>query len=143
MKARIVLAVLAALLIPGAVVLGGCVGAATEEGTRIIEDITPARALENINQEGSDPGFVILDVRTPEEFAEGHIENAENIDFYAADFRSQIKGLDPGDTYVVYCRSGRRSEGARDIMDDLGFEEVYNVLGGIVDWTGQGLPTVR
>jgi rhodanese-related sulfurtransferase len=129
---------LAALLVLGAVVLGGCV-----EGTQIIKDITPAQAMEKINEEASNPDFVILDVRTPEEFADGHIENAENIDFYASDFQSQLKGLDRSKTYVVYCRSGRRSEGARDMMKDLGFSEVYNVLGGIVDWTDQGLPTVE
>ena len=142
-RVRIVLAVLAALLIPGAVVLGGCVGGATAEDTRVIEDITPTQALEKINEEGSNPSFVVLDVRTPDEFAAGHIENAENIDFYAADFQSQLKTLDRGNTYVVYCRSGRRSEGARDMMNDLGFEEVYNVRGGIVGWTDQGLPTVK
>ncbi len=167
MRLNMVPAVLTALLVLGAVVLGGCVGGATEEGAQIIrdvtpagavekindgateegaqivEDITPAQAMEKIDEEGSSPDFVVLDVRTPEEFADGHIENAENIDYYAADFQSQLKQLDRSNTYVIYCRSGMRSAGARDIMKDLGFEEVYNVLGGILDWKSQGLPTVR
>ena len=58
----------------------------------------------------------LLDVRTPEEFAAGHLAGAENIDFYAADFADQIDALDQGEQYVVYCRSGNRSGQATALM---------------------------
>ena len=84
----------------------------------------------------------LLDVRTPEEFAAGHIAGAENIDFYAADFADQIDALDQGEQYVVYCRSGNRSGQATALMADKGFGSVTDVDGGIVAWEAAGLPTV-
>lgn len=138
----LIAACVAAALVLGATA-GACAGGTVQESTQIIEDITASQAMDKITQAAADPDFAILDVRTPGEFAGGHIENAVNMDFYASDFRDQLADLDRSRTYVVYCRSGRRSEGARDMMKDLGFEEVYNVLGGILDWRAEGLPTVR
>jgi rhodanese-related sulfurtransferase len=84
----------------------------------------------------------VLDIRTPEEFAEGHIEGAINIDFYAADFADRIGALDPEAVYLVYCRSGNRSGQAIDLFRDLGFVEVHEIEGGILTWVGEGLPLV-
>ena len=89
------------------------------------------------------PDFIIIDVRTPEEYASGYIDTAVNIDYYAADFREQLAALDKDKTYLIYCRTGRRSADARDIIAELGFREVYIMSGGIVAWEAEGRPVVR
>ena len=86
--------------------------------------------------------LVILDVRTAEEFAEGHIEGATMIDFYSEDFAAQIAELDPDVPYVLYCRSGNRSGQTRSIMSELGFASVEDVDGGVISWQTAGLPLV-
>ena len=91
---------------------------------------------------GGDPSFIILDVRTPGEFATGRISGAENIDVNSGTFESDIGQLNRTHTYLVYCHAGTRSAQAVDIMAGLGFEELYNMLGGITAWTSAGYPTV-
>lgn len=86
--------------------------------------------------------LVILDVRTPEEFDEGHLEGAVMLDFYEADFADQLAELDPEVPYLLYCRSGSRSGQTTAIMDDLGFADVADIDGGIVAWSGAGLDLV-
>ena len=75
-----------------------------------------------------------------EEYNEVRLAGAVNIDFYAPDFADQLDGLDKNDPYVMYCRSGNRSSEAIETMKDLGFVEVYEVDGGIVDWYDEGFP---
>lgn len=87
-------------------------------------------------------GTVVLDIRTPEEFAEGRVEGAINIDFYAGDFAVRIAALDRDATYVVYCRSDSRSGQAMDLFRDLGFAAVHEIDGGILSWIQAGLPVV-
>lgn len=82
--------------------------------------------------------YVLLDVRTPEEFRAGHIRGAKNVDFYEETFEMDIDTLDKRQKYLVYCRSGNRSKQAMFLMRDLGFEEVYNLAGGIIDWNNKG-----
>jgi rhodanese-related sulfurtransferase len=113
------------------------------EVTQVFKDITPQEASDLIQQNEGNPDFQIIDVRTPEEFNDGHIENAIMIDFYAEDFRDEIAQLDREKSYFVYCRSGNRSGQAVDIMRELGFQKVYNLSAGIREWVGQGLPTVK
>ena len=86
--------------------------------------------------------LVVLDVRTPEEFSEAHLEGATMVDFYAPDFADQLAALDPEVPYLVYCRSGSRSGQATQMMKELGFSDVANVDGGIVAWLDAGLPVV-
>ena len=83
----------------------------------------------------ADPNFVILDTRTPEEFDTEHIKGAVNIDFYADSFRDDMDALDKEKTYLIYCRSGNRSGMSFKMMKKLGFQDVYNMEGGIVDWS--------
>lgn len=85
-------------------------------------------------------GLVVLDVRTPEEFAEGHLEGAVLVDFYDADFAEQVAELDPDVPYLVICRSGSRSGQTLGIMEQLGFTSAVDVDGGIIAWAGAGLP---
>jgi len=87
----------------------------------------------------TESGVVILDVRTPGEFAEGYIEGAQNIDFQSGNFENEIAALDKNVTYAVYCRSGNRSGQAAKIMHDAGFNDVYNLDGGVIDWTSEGM----
>lgn len=87
-------------------------------------------------------GLVVLDVRTIEEFNEGHLDGATMIDFYSADFEAQLAQLDKDTPYLLYCRSGNRSGQARAIMEELGFTDVADVGGGILAWVDAGLPVV-
>ena len=82
------------------------------------------------------PKAILLDVRTPEEFESGHLPGALNINVQGLDFHEQIENLDPHNAYFVYCRSGGRSAAACRYMDSKGFEEVYNLKGGILAWEG-------
>ena len=135
-------------LITGAALLAGCAGSTTvtpgqETPARIIEDVTPQEAFNLIQENQNDPDFVILDVRTTEEFSDGYIENAVNIDFYTDTFRDDLDNLDKNKTYLIYCRSGGRSGKTLDIMEELEFREVHNVSGGIIAWNEEELPTIK
>lgn len=87
------------------------------------------------------PGTVIIDVRTPEEFAAGHVEGALNIPVEFPDFAAQISALDPNATYAVYCRSGNRSAAATQQMASLGYLHIFDLNGGFADLQGTSLPT--
>ena len=81
-----------------------------------------------------DPGAVILDVRTPEEFKDGHIEGALLINFFDADFKEQVEALDKEKPVYIYCRSGNRSQKAGNILTEMGFKEVYDIENGFMSW---------
>jgi len=87
--------------------------------------------------------FVIMDVRTPEEYAKGHLEKAINLDYRSKTFKDDLNKLDKNKVYLIYCRSGGRSAKVLDIMKELGFTEAYNVLGGITQWEAEGLPIIK
>jgi rhodanese-related sulfurtransferase len=91
-----------------------------------------------IAQLDADENAVILDVRTEDECDEGIIANAINIDIHKGqEFISEIEKLDKSKNYYVYCRSGARSAKACQIMNELGFDSAYNLLGGMLDWDGE------
>jgi len=138
LKNFIVLALSVSLVI-GVALTGGCV----RDETATIEDITPQEAFTLIQNNQNNPDFIIIDVRTLEEFVGEHIENATNIDFYSEAFRDMLNTLDKNKTYLIYCKVGGRSGSALDIMAELNFKEVYNILGGINQWKAEGLPTVK
>lgn len=87
-------------------------------------------------------GVIILDVRTPGEFMEGHLVNAINIDVENPSFAAEIEKLDKTATYAVYCRSGRRSANAVATMKDAGFSSLFNLNAGVQEWAAAGLPLV-
>jgi rhodanese-related sulfurtransferase len=91
----------------------------------------------------AEAGVITLDVRTPIEFGEGHIEGARLIDFQSGNFENEIAALDKNATYAVYCRSGNRSGQAVKVMQDAGFTNVFNMNGGVIDWANAGLPLVN
>jgi len=115
----------------------------TETQIQIAKDITPKEAYTLIEKNKGNPDFVILDVRTPREFGDGHIENAINLDFYSATFRDELNKLDRTKTHLIYCRTGSRGESSLAIMKELGFREVYNISGGITEWKAEGFPTTK
>jgi phage shock protein E len=88
------------------------------------------------------PGTVVLDVRTPAEFASGHLAGAVNLDVNAADFRNKVGALARDVPYAVYCRSGNRSGTALTMMRQLGFTSTYHLGGGIQAWIAAGGRTV-
>ena len=87
-------------------------------------------------------GAQVLDVRTVDEFQNGHIEGAINIDVEGMTFDGDIAQLDKSKTYAVYCHSGRRSGIAVGKMSDAGFTKLFNLDGGIQVWQAAGLPLV-
>jgi rhodanese-related sulfurtransferase len=109
-------------------------------GKNKIDDIDILEAYDLIVENESNPEFIILDVRTPEEFEENRIETALNIDYRSNTFKDEISKLERNRKYLVYCRSGRRSADAVKIMMELGFNDVKNVKGGITKWINKGLP---
>ena len=106
--------------------------------TIVREDINPMEAQELINSDD----VVILDVRSEDEFSSGHLKGAINMDINAEGFNYAIADLENTKKYVVYCQSGRRSAAAMEQMMNVGFTNVYNILGGINEWQGTGFEVV-
>jgi phage shock protein E len=111
-------------------------------GTRFPE-LTVDQSRELIQKRTGDSKFVIVDVRTPEEFAEGHLSGAVNLNVMGPDFERQLSALDRGKTYLVYCRTGNRSAKAIQTMERLGFRSVYHMFEGIVGWQKKAFPLVK
>jgi thioredoxin len=85
------------------------------------------------------PGAQVLDVRTPEEFAGQHIENAQNVDWNAENFEANAARFDKSKPVFVYCLVGARSKKASDRLHEMGFSQVYDLQGGIMKWNAAGL----
>ncbi|MHB8660878.1 MAG: rhodanese-like domain-containing protein [Minisyncoccota bacterium] len=103
-------------------------------------EITVTDAAKRINE---DNGIRILDVRTPDEHARGHIEGSSNLDFYNGNFKSEIEKLDHSKAYIVYCASGGRSGKTVRMMDKLSFNACYNLIGGFSEWAREGMKVVK
>lgn len=86
---------------------------------------------------------MVVDVRTPEEAAEGHLAGSININFLGENFANEIQNLDKKKTYLLYCRSGSRTRRAADLMQKSGFKHVYMLDGGITAWSEAGKPTQK
>jgi phage shock protein E len=84
--------------------------------------------------------WIILDVRTPVEFQQGHLKDAINIDFYQPDFKEQINKLDKNKVYLVYCRTKNRSTVAVNFMVESGFTRIYQMMDGYSGWGINNLP---
>ncbi|WP_168796673.1 rhodanese-like domain-containing protein [Cognatitamlana onchidii] len=86
---------------------------------------------------------VIIDVRTLEEFNNGHIPNAINIDYYSDNFKDLVKGLDSLKPIGIYCRSGKRSDKSIVHFKEVGFKQIYNLHGGFLNWIEKDLPVLK
>ena len=80
----------------------------------------------------------LIDVRTPSEFVEGHVPNAQNIDFWDANFDANIEKLDKSKPIIVYCKSGGRSAKCASKLAAKGFEKIYDLKGGFSQWKFEG-----
>ncbi len=94
-------------------------------------DVDAKTAVELI---ANTPGLVVLDIRTPSEFAAGHIEGAVNVDFKAADFGAKLDSLDKSGVYLVHCRSGGRSTGSLPQFEERSFGTIYHLSKGYASW---------
>lgn len=143
---RVPAALLGAALILSPVALSAC---SSSEAAPAVTATAPASApaapvrvdVDPWMAAALSPGTVIIDVRTPEEFASGHVQGAVNIPVEAADFAQQVGELDPGATYALYCRSGNRSAVATQMMGSMGFMHIYDLNGGFADLESAGMPT--
>lgn len=129
------LVALLAVLLAGALLVSGC---SSGSAGASVQTVDPQAFLTTASQ----PGTTVIDVRTPAEYAQGHVDGAVNIDVEGATFQADIAQLDKGGTYAVYCHSGRRSALATDAMGQAGFTNVYNLNGGIADLQAAGAPMV-
>lgn len=117
--------------------LGGCSSGTTSE------DATSAGETSTSEESAPASDVIILDVRTPEEFAEGHLDGAQNIDFNAGAVPAALENLDPDAEYIVYCRSGNRSGQVTALMEQAGFSNVTDLgpLQNAADQTGVPIVT--
>ena len=102
--------------------------AQTKEVIKVVDVITFNKGISNDDVQ-------LIDVRTPEEFKEGHIENAILIDYFSADFKTKIQELDKNKPTYIYCKSGNRSGKASVILEELGFKEIVDLEGGYLAWS--------
>jgi len=107
----------------------------TDQGS--ISLISPTD-LNNANKD-----ILLIDVRTPEEFASGHLENAVNMNYFDSDFAAQLKTLDKNKPVYLYCKSGRRSANAAQKLEDMGFVKIYDLDGGILNWNAKGFTILK
>jgi rhodanese-related sulfurtransferase len=106
------------------------------------EELTAAQAAEMIAANRSNPDFVLLDVRTAEEFIVQRLAGAVWLDFNSPNFSLLVSQLDKNKSYLLYCRSGRRSAAALQTMKQLGFRKVSQLKDGIIGWLAENRPVV-
>lgn len=99
-------------------------------------------AYKLITENTSNPNFIILDVRKPDDFEKEHIANAINIDFKAGNFSAKIDSLDKSKIYLINCYGGFRSKTTMGMMEKKGFTKLYNMKGGMMKWRAKKLPVV-
>lgn len=98
--------------------------------TFIVEDVT----AENFKSLIANGDYQLIDVRTPEEYQAGTIEDAINLDFNGGVFEKEFDKLDPNKPVLVFCASGGRSGKAKNLLKDKDFKQVYNLVGGYSQW---------
>lgn len=106
----------------------------------ISDDIFPVEAWNLISQFKEKDGLIIIDVSTPKEFSDLHLERAINISILSRLFKARLEALDRDKMYLVYCKVGARSKAAKKLMELHGFRRVYNLVGGSLLWEEEGLP---
>jgi rhodanese-related sulfurtransferase len=112
-------------------------------GQADIQTISPRQFKALLDRHQGDPDVVLLDVRTPKEFEEGHIDGALLVDYYSSDYVKRLQALDREKTYLIYCRSGNRSGKSLAIFEKLGFRHAYHMDTGVIGWSREKYPLVR
>ena len=128
------------IVVCAVLITAGCGSSGANSSSIAIRAVDPLGAQTAIKAQ---PDIVIVDVRTPAEYAAAHIEGAINIDFSAPDFAETIATLDQDRTYLVYCRSGRRSGLAMPVFVEAGLLQVLHLEKGINVWIRAGLPVAE
>lgn len=106
------------------------------KSTEQVTVISPQEVREAVYDSNS---HQLIDVRTIEEFDEGHLKKAQNICVTDSDFKENVAKLDKSQPVYVYCRSGKRSAKAAEILKDMGFKEIYDMEGGFLKWEDENL----
>lgn len=109
----------------------------------LYRDLMPFEAKELIDRNRENTDFVIIDIRTPGEFSDGHVMGAINIDYYAPDYKSKLDALDKNNSYLIYCRSANRSARSLSVFKELEFKRIYHMLKGFNGWKKAGLPVAK
>lgn len=117
--------------------IGNC-GGILAQAEKVI--LSPVAFISSIKEHND---VQIIDVRTPEEFSTGHLPQAINLNVLESDFNTGISRLEKSRPTYVYCLNGSRSSRVIRIMQDLGFSEIYELKGGILNWEKVGLPIVK
>jgi rhodanese-related sulfurtransferase len=104
------------------------------------EDIFPVEAWELISKNKKGDDLVLIDVSTPREYEDLHLEGAINVNLFSRFFKTRLDVMDKSRTYVIYCKMGGRGKIAKKLMQRLGFQKVYNIVGGTLLWKEEGLP---
>jgi phage shock protein E len=134
----------AALVLPGALTSCSSGSTTTTANAEAIQAGGPVRVgVAEFATLAVSPEVRVIDVRTPEEFADGHIAGAVNIPVQSSDFSARIAELDPSTTYAVYCRSGNRSQPAVAAMSEAGITTVFELSSGTKGWVSEGQPLVQ
>ena len=107
---------------------------------QLSKDIFPTEAWELISKNGESDDLFIIDVSTPQEYKDLHLEGAINVNLLSRFFKNRLDVMDKGRTYLVYCKVGGRSKIAQKLMQQAGFQTVYNITGGTLLWEEEGLP---
>jgi phage shock protein E len=105
-----------------------------------VEDVSPKKVTEILATKNAPK---VIDVRTADEFSEGHIKGATVIDVTSEDFEKKLAKLDPEKSYIVHCRSGGRSAKALKVFKKLGFKHVYHMNEGFMAWKKAGQPVEK
>lgn len=116
--------------------------AAWPGGAEAQTELSPEEARRLVEERRGDPGFVLVDLRTREEFDQGHIEGARLIPYYAVNFTRIVSQLDRNATILLYCQRGRQSPLAFRALEKLRFTDVRILAGGVAAWTDAGYPLV-
>ncbi|HSO19445.1 MAG TPA: rhodanese-like domain-containing protein [Desulfosarcina sp.] len=130
-------------VILSAILLLGVLPCAASTGPYDIKGVDAGQFKQILDRHKDDPDVVLLDIRTPAEFASGHIAGAIPVDYYARDFVDRLERLDRSKTYLIYCRSGNRSGRSLAIFEKLGFRRAYHLETGIRGWIAERFPLVR
>ncbi len=140
---------LTVIFLIGKTVFAGCTAEETLQDTSLAKDtsamlraveIRDIEAAEAARLIAKDDAVVILDIRTPGEFSQGHIKGAMNIDYMADDFATKLAALDKDDTYIMHCQSGGRSGKSLSQFRELGFATVLHMEAGFAGWQKAGHP---
>ena len=148
---RLMISVLSVSLVAVVLLTNGClqsVGNEEPPQAQIVTTLSPREAFDLIKGNQGNPNFIVLDVRSPEQFTEGHIKNAVLLDYSTEPFRDALDRLDKGKIYLVYERDQcerciRAGASLIEMLKTLGFIEAYTIWGGFEAWATEGFPIAK